>query len=112
MLNNTHRRAAYIDAAIAFSDCAKQGAEEAVEYHRAAGQCYAHAGQDEHAAKAFLRAMEYTLAAQHFRKAGLFDKTADVVLRHRNEMIPEVAEELIDIARLYFLRSEDSKSIA
>lgn len=112
MVTNTHRKEAYINAANAFMHCVPDSPDESAAYNYAAGQCYAQAGKDENAAKAFMAASEYTLAAQHFRKAGLFDELVKVMLGHRDHIMPDVAEELIDIARIYFLRSDSRETIA
>jgi tetratricopeptide (TPR) repeat protein len=85
-------------AAVAFKDMERQG------YFRIAGECYLKNEDNPRAAQAFRNAKEYTLAAQHYRKAGLFDDAIQVIESHREDILPDVAESIVDVVRLVYFR--------
>lgn len=105
---NAERAQAFAFAADAFLKCADAGGDDVQTYYRVAGDCYSHANDAKHAAQAYLSATEYTLAAQHYRKGGLFDEAVDVVQAHHDNVEPEFAHTLIDTARVFYLREQVS----
>ena len=97
---------AFLAAANAFVDSAKRAITEKNAYYRIAAQCYVDAGLDSEAAWAYVQAMEYTLAAQHYRKAGEFEKAVELIKSHGPKMQAEVVESIVDVSKLYFLREK------
>ncbi|KAI0369978.1 hypothetical protein BV20DRAFT_945276 [Pilatotrama ljubarskyi] len=107
--DTTARAIAYISAAEAFVSSAHDAITEKRAYYRIAAECYVHGGDDQKAAQAYLNAGEYTLAAQHFRKAGRFEEAVAVVKSHRERMAASVAESIVEVSRLYYLRENNIK---
>lgn len=98
------RTKAFLTAAHAFASCAQHSLRQKGTYLRVAGDCYV-LGQDEPAAaRAYLDASQFTLAARHFRKAGMFDEAVEVIQTHRVHMDSDVAEDIMDLARLYYFK--------
>ncbi|KAI1785582.1 hypothetical protein LXA43DRAFT_1185708 [Ganoderma leucocontextum] len=84
----------FITAAEAFISSARDAITEKKAYYRIAAQCYVESGEDYRAAHAYSQATEYTLAAQHFRKAGKFEEAVDTVLPPEKQI--KKAMELFD----------------
>lgn len=99
-------KAAFVAAAEAFITCAEAASKDMERrgYFRIAGECYIKNDDNSRAAELFLRAKEYTLAAQHYRKAGLFDVAVEVIQTHREDIPPDVVESIVDVARLVYFR--------
>ncbi|KIM79445.1 hypothetical protein PILCRDRAFT_10278 [Piloderma croceum F 1598] len=57
----------------AFLDCALAATKEKRAYFHIAGDCFISHGDNMKAAWAYLDGKEYALAAERYRKAGLFD---------------------------------------
>ena len=104
--DSTAQILAFNVAAEAFVASAQEAVTEKRVYYRIAAECYVHANEDYKAAQAFRSAAEYTLAAQHFRKAGKFDDAVDVIQSHKDQVAAPVAESIVDVSRLYFLREK------
>ena len=100
---------AFIAAAEAFITSAQAAVTEKKAYYRIAAQCYVDSDEDYKAAEAYLLATEYTLAAQHFRKAGKFEEAVNVIKQHKERMQVDVVERIVDVSRLYFLREKQIK---
>ena len=103
------RQNAFSIAAKAFLQCAvaATSAREKKVYFRNAGDCFEHADNDCQAAQAYVEAQEFGLAVKLYRKCGMFDEAVDVVTAHREYIEADVAENLLDVARLfYFNRNE------
>ncbi|CDO74781.1 hypothetical protein BN946_scf185001.g29 [Trametes cinnabarina] len=98
------RTLAFITAAKAFISSAQDAVKEKRAYYRIAAECYVQASDDYRAAQAYQDAAEFTLAAQHYRKAGKFDKAVEVVKLHKGQVAENVAESILEVSRLYFLR--------
>jgi hypothetical protein len=99
--------AAFLAAAEAFMECAVAATREKRAYYRIAAECFVKHGNNYKAAKAYLDAEEYTLAAQLYRKDGHFDDAVHIITAHRDKMLSNVVESILDVARLVYLR--DSK---
>jgi tetratricopeptide (TPR) repeat protein len=99
------RRSAFASTAKDFLDCAmlSKGKQQISCYLRAA-ECFLQSESWKSAAEAFFSANEFDLAAKNFRRAGCFAEAVDVVKRCRDKMQKSLAEEIIGIARLEFLR--------
>ncbi|KAI9068145.1 hypothetical protein FKP32DRAFT_1672451 [Trametes sanguinea] len=102
--NDTARTQAYLTAANAFVSSAQDAVTEKRAYYRIAAECYVHAGDDYRGAQSYENASEFTLAAQHYRKAGKFDEAVAVVKHHRDQVSASVADSIVEVSRLYFLR--------
>ncbi|EJF58549.1 hypothetical protein DICSQDRAFT_172899 [Dichomitus squalens LYAD-421 SS1] len=107
--DNQSQTLAFLAAAEAFIASAREAVTEKKAYYRIAAQCYVDGGEDFKAAQAYALAAEYTLAAQHYRKAGKFEDAVDIIKVHRAEMQVEVVESIVDVSRLYFLREKQIK---
>lgn len=109
--DTTAQADAFTLAAKAFLESAEAAVTEKRAYYRIAAECYAHAGNDYKAGQAYSSATEYTLSAQHFRKAGKFEEAVDVVKAHRDKVTATVAESIVEVSRLYFLREKQLKYV-
>ena len=107
--DSTAQALAFIDAAEAFATSAQDAVTEKKAYYRIAAECYVHSKDDYKAAQAYSSAAEYTLAAQHYRKAGKFDEAVHIVQSHKDKVATHVAESIVDVSRLYFLRERQLK---
>lgn len=114
------RREAFRDAARSFSECAQssKGKEQKV-YHHNAGDCYEQAGNcgdnlEDYglAAMAYQAAREYNSAVKLYRKSDQFDDAVYVVQHHREEVDKELAESVLDVARLFYFRKKDFGYVA
>ena len=103
--------AAFVTAAEAFIASAQAAITEQKAYYRIAAQCYVDSGDDYKAARAYALATEYTLAAQHYRKAGKFEDAVDVIRQHKARMQADVVKKIVDVSRLYFLRDKQVKCV-
>ena len=102
---------AFAKAAEAFID-ASHGALEPDDrrtYSRIAAECYVRSGDDGKAGAAYRDAQEYTLAAKHFRKAGMFDEAIVVVRSYGQDIPPDVVQSIVDVSKLYYIRENELK---
>ncbi|KAB5592704.1 TPR and ankyrin repeat-containing protein 1 [Ceratobasidium theobromae] len=104
-VDRTACRTAFVNAAHDFLRCASQskGRQQTSCYFRAA-ECYIQAEDWKSAAEAFLSAKEFDMAARNFRRAGCFDEAVAVVKHNRGQIKDSVAEEVIGVAKLEYLR--------
>lgn len=96
------RKTAFLEAATAFMDCAKE--DRTVAYFRIAAECFEDGGEDLQAAHTYLEAREYTRSTELYRKLGNFDEAVDIVKNHREEIRPEVAANVTNVARLFYFK--------
>ena len=98
-------RAAFFDAAQKFLSCAfrSQGKQQTSCYLQAA-ECFLQAEEWKPAAEAFFSANEFDRSAKNFRRAGCFSDAVDVVQNYRDKVQKGIADDIIGIARLEFLR--------
>lgn len=89
------------DAFMSSGNDAPAGKHKLQYYHNAA-KCYVRANDDQKAALGYLSAEEYDLAARRFRKAGLFDKTLQVLHEHSQKISQNVSKELYTVCRLFY----------
>ena len=85
---------------------AARGAEEPDNrqtYYRIAAECYISSGDSGKAGAAYRHAAEYTLSAQHFRRAGMFDEAIDVIKSYDSDVRPDVAQSIIEVSKLYYI---------
>lgn len=109
------RRKAFHDAAASFLVCARnsKGKEQKVYYHNA-GDCYEQGGNCSDkvedyglAAQAYEYAKEYNPAVKLYRKSGMFDEAVNIVQDHRHEVEKELADSVLDVARLFYFRQKE-----
>ena len=101
---------AFLAAALAFMASAKDvpPGKDKLQYYCNAADCYVHARDDRKAAEAFLDAQEYDLAARHFQKAKLFNKTLEVLHQYSQKISSESSEELYTMCRLFYCSKPDA----
>jgi hypothetical protein len=103
------RRQAYEDAANAFLACPLHEDIEREVPLQHAGDCFLNAKRLKDAACAYLSAGLYEKATLVFRQGEMFDEAVDVIKRHRQHISNSVVDEIMDVARLYFLKSKFKK---
>ncbi|KAJ2932243.1 hypothetical protein H1R20_g4868, partial [Candolleomyces eurysporus] len=105
------KRNAFCSAAESFLECARgsEGKERCMLFHNAAN-CYEEAGncgdnmEDyRRAARAYEGAKEYTPAIRLYSKTGMFDEIVLVIQNHPQEVDEELANDVREKARLYYL---------
>ena len=101
------REKAFAIAADAFLLCAVSATtvKEKKAYLRSAADCFENALDDFKAAHAYAQAEEFTTAAKLYRKCAKFDEAVEIVTNHRSFIELEVAENIIDVARLFYFKS-------
>lgn len=106
LVDRTTRQASFLRTASDFMRCAERstGKQQISCYLRAA-ECFSEAEHWKAAAEAFSSANEFDMAAKSFRRAGCFDEAVDVVKNHRDQVQKNVAEDIIGVARLEYLRT-------
>ncbi|PBK79680.1 hypothetical protein ARMGADRAFT_118281 [Armillaria gallica] len=103
--NVLERRSCFAKAAVSFEECAqasKPHSKDSRTYLRICGECFEQADQKYRAAEMFLRAKEYTHAAELYRDIGKFDEAVKIVKDHEDEMSPIIVENVIKLARLAY----------
>ncbi|KAI6153131.1 hypothetical protein BKA82DRAFT_4349614 [Pisolithus tinctorius] len=106
----SEQRRAFAKAADAFDNCGREAhGRQKLQYYHTAAECYIRAANDRKAADAYLNAEAYELAAKRYRKAGIFDKTVDVLKSYSKKMSPDCADELLTVCRLYYCSKDDEK---
>ncbi|KAI5997877.1 hypothetical protein F5J12DRAFT_895738 [Pisolithus orientalis] len=106
----SEQRQAFAKAADAFDKCGSETPGRLkLRYYHTAAECYVRAADDRKAADAYLNAEAYELAAKRYRKAGIFDKTVDVLKSYSKKMSPDCADELLKVCRLYYCSKDDEK---
>lgn len=108
--NDSDRILAFKRAAEAFWSSAEAATKEKTAYFRIAAECYLQCGDELQAAYAYHNAAEYTLAAQFYRRVGMFDEAVALVKDHDVE--PPVAESIITVSRLEYARGGKLKYVA
>ena len=100
----------FLVAAEAFLKCASEAIKdkERMAYFNNAGKCFVGYRDNTRAANAFYAGKEYTLAAQHYRADGLFDKAIHVIQAHRHDIQSDVADKIYDIARIYYFQDPNN----
>ncbi|KAH6917671.1 hypothetical protein BKA70DRAFT_1139349 [Coprinopsis sp. MPI-PUGE-AT-0042] len=108
---------AFVRAAKSFLECAatSRGKERRVFYHNAA-DCYERAAEifksaDEavRAAAAYETAEEYNDAIRLYRKYDKFDEAVKIVTSHRDKVKPDLAQNVVDVARLFYFKEKELK---
>ncbi|KAH9921295.1 uncharacterized protein B0H18DRAFT_880310 [Fomitopsis serialis] len=93
---------AFRKAAEAFWRSADAAAKEKTTYFRISAECYLESRDEVNAAHGYRHAAEYTLSAQCYRRAGMFDDAVAIVKGHN--VVAGVAESIINVSRLEYAR--------
>lgn len=101
------QRDAFALAAEAFLASAHEAVAEKNIYYRIAAECFVSNGDHARAADAYQAALEFDLAAQHYRQAGKFDHAVNVIKSHSEEMEETVVQAITDVSKLYYLREHE-----
>ena len=106
---DTEQANAFVKAARAFANAAEvvDGAQLKRTYYRICAECFVNAGDSASAASFFERAAEYDLSAKQYRAAGSFDDAVRLTKTYEAEMQPTVVESIIDVSKLFYLKSGD-----
>ncbi|KAK0444909.1 uncharacterized protein EV420DRAFT_1721414 [Desarmillaria tabescens] len=110
------RRSYFAEAAKLFFECAKgtkvsTNPKDSMTYLRISGECFEQADKKHRAAQVFLRAQEYTHAAELYIDIGRFDDAVAVMKGHKDEMSLKVVKDVIKLARLaYFSNGQMKKA--
>ncbi|QRW07579.1 P-loop nucleoside triphosphate hydrolase [Ceratobasidium sp. AG-Ba] len=98
-------RYSFLNAAETFVDCAtKSKGKQRRSCYIQAAECYQQAEKWEEAAEIFLSIRDFDSAAKDFRRAGCFDKAISVIKQNEDRIQKELADEIIAVARLEYLR--------
>ncbi|SJL05199.1 uncharacterized protein ARMOST_08565 [Armillaria ostoyae] len=113
--NVLERLSCFAKAAVSFEECARASSKarpkDSMTYFRICGECFEQADQKDRAAEIFLKAKEYTHAAELYRDIGKFDEAVKIVKDHEDEMSLIVVENVIKLARLaYFSKRQMTKA--
>ncbi|PBL01521.1 hypothetical protein ARMGADRAFT_984178 [Armillaria gallica] len=104
--NVLERRTCFTKAAVSFEECARASTKtypkDSMTYLRICGECFEQADQKDRAAEMFLKAKEYTHAADLYRDIGKFDEAVEIVKDHEDEMSLIVVKNVIKFARLAY----------
>ena len=102
------REKAFIEAAAAFNGCAQEAPpkleEEKRVYYKNAGQCFSEGRKLDEAGRCYVKAEEYTLAANAFRKGGHFDEMVEVLRLHRDSIDDKDVRRLTQVARMFYFK--------
>ncbi|EUC54063.1 hypothetical protein RSOL_028830 [Rhizoctonia solani AG-3 Rhs1AP] len=105
-IDQTACSAAFTKAATDFLGCAKlTKGEQQVACYLHAAECYLQAEDWITAAQAYRAANDFDMAARIFLGEGSIDKAVEVVKEHRDDMLENITEEIIGIARLEYFRT-------
>ncbi|KAF7367508.1 UvrD-like helicase ATP-binding domain-containing protein [Mycena sanguinolenta] len=96
------RNTAFLQAAAAFMDCAKE--DGTLSYFRIAAECFEEADKKLQAAENYFNAQEYTRSTELYRKLGKFDEAVDILKNHREKIRPEVVTNVTNVARLFYFK--------
>lgn len=107
---NTPSLSAFLAAGNAFLECASAATTESRAYFRIAGDCFVSGENLVTAARAYVKAEEYTLAAKLYRKAGKFDEAVSVITAFREKIPTSVAESILNVACLIYFKDLELES--
>jgi tetratricopeptide (TPR) repeat protein len=98
---------AFRAAAEAFLNCAQLAinSKERGIFLRNAAECLERADEDFRAAEVYKQAQEFTKAAKLYRKTAKFDDAVAVITENRSQVVQEVAENIIGVAKLFYFKS-------
>lgn len=100
-------RNAFTEAAEAFIKCAASATLEQQAYYRAAAECFEQNGSLPEAARAYVSAEEFDIAAQLYRDRGMFGHAAQVIRDYEGRMRGDVVDKIRLACRLYYFNKQD-----
>ncbi|KDN37507.1 hypothetical protein RSAG8_10106, partial [Rhizoctonia solani AG-8 WAC10335] len=104
--NDRETRTAFHYAAKKFLECSKIAtSKQQTSCYLRAADCFVQAEEWKPAAETFIIAQDFGMAAKCFRNAGCFSEAVETVQTHSEDIQQNVAEEIIKVARLEYLRT-------
>ena len=103
---------AFLDAAQAFVDCEGRTTQERRAYFRNAGECFVKGGNNRKAAESYLAAEEFTLSVRHYHQGSMVDDAVNVVQSHHAKIETDVANTIINVARIYYLKERKMEYVS
>ncbi|KAF7986147.1 hypothetical protein HWV62_38516 [Athelia sp. TMB] len=104
-------KSAFLNAANAFLACAAQAPAATIKYFKSAADCFVKSGDDSRAADTYLKAGEYEVAAKLYRNVGRFEDAVNTIQQHPQRINAAVADSIMDVTRLVYLRDPESKHL-
>ncbi|THU96852.1 hypothetical protein K435DRAFT_965733 [Dendrothele bispora CBS 962.96] len=102
-LGKQNRLELFFFAAEAFMDCSKCASEKRrPDFLRLSGDCYKRANQFLLAADAYFSAGRFNDAILCYREISRFDEAINILQRERENIKPEIAEDIIRLAKLFY----------
>ena len=102
------RTQAFVTAASAFINCARdsppEGIDQRLAYYGTAGECYSEARDLKNAGDHYRMAEQYAAAARIYREGGYFDEMVEVITRHGNTLNSSLLEHLTMAAQMYYFK--------
>ncbi|KAJ7671910.1 hypothetical protein B0H17DRAFT_1141332 [Mycena rosella] len=99
------RKAAFLEVATAFVECAKNDTGAGAEaYFRTAGECFEQGDDLTHAIDAYSEARYFSRVAELYRTLGKFDEAVATIRNHSQEIDSWIAEKIISVARLFYFK--------
>lgn len=77
------------------------------QYFVNAADCFEIGGDYVRAAECYTRIEEFTKSCRLYRKAGRFAQAVDIIKSHKEQMDVNVAETIVDVARLFYFTKHD-----
>lgn len=102
------RRDAFLQAAEAFLSCSSK---QCLVYFRRSGDCFKAAGRYLQAAEAYYQGENYTESALLYRQRGKFDEAIAIVLEKKDKVQPNVADDVKEAAKLYYLSRAETELV-
>ncbi|KAK6977441.1 UvrD-like helicase ATP-binding domain-containing protein, partial [Favolaschia claudopus] len=97
------RKAAFRQAAVSFTNCAKNTlGDTAKDYYNVAGECFEHAEDIGRAIAAYTSAGSFGRVAQLYLRSKKIDEAVATVKAHEEDIDPELVEKVIAVARIFF----------
>jgi tetratricopeptide (TPR) repeat protein len=100
------RSQAFARTARAFTECASSISKGEIVYFRTAAECYDQAGEHRRAARTYLAARAYDLAAQRHCDGKEYDEAVGIIEKHREMMDRVVTESVIHAARMFYFQND------
>jgi len=102
------REKVFVEAAVAFNNCAQasplEWEDERRAYYKNAGECFSEGRRLGEAGKSYVKAEEYTLAARVYRRGGHFDEMVEVLRLHESSIDNNLVCNLTQVARMFYFK--------
>ena len=103
---SSSRKEGFTEAANAFYHCASGDHPQSQTCYLNAGKCYAEAGRDSEASKAYCLGGDFTKGAKHARMAGEFDRALQIIQDPTNAVDNTVASAIVEVCKVIYVREE------